>query len=95
MDVNVLLWDPKNDLDAYIAVRKQAWSASGFDILSEEETMLTGEWRAARFWIQAPEEQAFFLITTLGERYLVLSGSGDLKLLDEISRTLRPLATGQ
>lgn len=95
MDVNVLLWDRKNDLDAYIAVRKQAWSASGFDILSEEESTLAGDWRAVRFRIQAPEEQAFFLITTLGERYLVLSGSGDLGLLDEISRTLRLLAAGQ
>jgi hypothetical protein len=91
LSVNVLLWDPKNALDAYIDVRKQAWAASGFEILSEEEWTLAGEWRAFQFRIQTPEDESFFLITTIGERYLVLSGSGDLDLLAEIARTLRPL----
>ncbi|MCP5101652.1 MAG: hypothetical protein GY943_39410 [Chloroflexi bacterium] len=91
MSVGVYLWDPKNDLDAYIATRKQAWSASGFDIVLEKELTLGEDWRAVRFMITTPEELTFFLTTTIGERYLVLSGSGDLDMLMEIAQTLRPL----
>ncbi len=91
MSINVLLRDPKNALDEFIDVRKQAWAASGFEILKEEEWTLAGGWKAFRFLVQSPEEGTFFLMTTLGERYLLLSGSGDLDLLVEIARTLRPL----
>ena len=91
MSINVLLWDPKNALDEYINIRKQAWVVSDFEILLEEELTLAGDWKAFRFLIQTPEEKAFFLITTIGERYLLISGSGDLDLLVEITRTLRPL----
>ena len=35
--------------------------------------------------------QAFFFFTTIGDKYLVLSGEGDLDLLAEIARTVRPL----
>lgn len=91
MSINVLLWDPKNALDEFIDVRKQAWAAPGFEILLEEEWTLAGDWKAFRFLIQTPDEEAFFLITTVGERYLLLSGTGDLDLLVEIARTLRPL----
>lgn len=91
MSINVLLWDPKNALDEFIDVRKQGWVASGFEILLEEEWTLAGDWKAFHFLIQTPEEEASFLITTIGERYLLISGSGDLDVLVEIARTLRPL----
>ena len=34
---------------------------------------------------------AFFLFTTLGDRYLEISGEGDLPLIREVASTLRPL----
>ena len=91
LSINVLLWDPKNALEEFIDVRKQTWADPNSEILLEEEWLLAGDWKAFRFLIQTPEEEAFFLITTIGERYLLLSGSGNLDLLVEIARTLRPL----
>jgi len=91
MSINVLLWDPKNALDEFVEIRKQGWAAPGVEILLEEQWTLAGNWKAFRFLIHTPEQDAFFLITTLGERYLLLSGSGDLDLLVEIARTLRPI----
>lgn len=91
LSITVLLWDPKNALDAFVDVRKEGWASSGFEILSEEERTLTGDWRALQFLIRSPEDESLFLVTTVGERYLVLSGSGDLDLLVEIAGTLRPL----
>ncbi len=93
LSITVLLWDPKNDLDAFIATRKEGWNASGFEILAEQELSLSGNWRAFQFRIQSPEAVTYYLITSVGERYLVLSGSGDIDLLGEIAGTLRPLAT--
>lgn len=91
MSINVLLWDPKNALDEFIDVRKQDWAASNYEILLEEGWTLTGDWDAFRFLLRTPEQDVFYLITTVGERYLLLSGTGDLDLLVEIARTLRPL----
>jgi hypothetical protein len=91
MDVTVYSWDPKNDLDAFVASRQQAWEASGIGVQSQEG------WGEANgpvnILIQVlgadQKETALFLFTTAGDRYLVLSGSGDLKLLEEIFRSLR------
>ena len=89
--ITVYLWDP-NDLDAYVENRKQAWSASGFSILLEEPLVLEGGHPAVRFVVQTAEgEQAFFFFTTVGERYLELSGTGDPALLAEITQTVRVL----
>lgn len=95
MSATVYLWDPTNDLDAFVAVRKQAWSASGTTIVSEEEISLAGDHRAIRFVIQTQVgEQAFIMFTTIGERYLELAGSGDLNLLAEIAGTVRMVGSG-
>ena len=91
MSINVLLWEPTDNLEAYVENRKQGWSASGFEILAEEQKTLYGDWPAASFLVQTPEEETFYLITTIGRRYLVLGGSGDIGLLEEIARTIRPL----
>lgn len=86
------LWDPKKDLEAFINQRRLAWEASGISILSEERLTLAGDRPAAQFLVQAVDgAQAYFLLTTNGENYLVLSGSGDLNQLAEIARTLRPI----
>lgn len=89
LSVTVQLWDPTHDLEAFVAQRKQAWDASGFTILSEETRTLSSGQQAQRFTVQTPEdERAYFLFTTLSDRYLVLSGAGDLELLAEIGTTL-------
>jgi hypothetical protein len=68
-----------------------AWSASGIQILSEEEVTLGGDQRAVVLMVrsEADLEEAFFLATLAGDEYLVLSGSGDLELLKEIALTGR------
>jgi hypothetical protein len=91
MSINVLLWDPKNALDEFVDMRRQGWAASGFEILLEEEWALTGDWKAFHFLVQSPEEESFLLITNICERELLISGNGDLDVLVEIARTLRPL----
>lgn len=91
MSITVLLWDPKNALEEFIDLRKQTWADPNTEILLEEEWTLAGDWKAFRFLIQTPDEEAFFLITTIGERYLLISGTGELDLLAEIASTLRPL----
>jgi len=92
LSVTVQLWDPKNDLEAFINQRKLAWDASGISIISEELLFLVGDRPAAQFTVQGVNgSQAFFLLTTNGEDYLVLSGNGDLDLLAEIAHTVRSI----
>jgi hypothetical protein len=92
LSVTVQLWDPKNDLEAFINQRKLAWDSSGISILSEDRLLLAGDRPAAQFIVQGSDgSQAFFLLTTNGENYLVLSGNGDLNLLAEIAHTVRPI----
>ena len=93
LDIVVLQWDPKNDLNAFVDARKQAWSASGFTLMTEEQITLQDGRPAASFELKTPEgDQAFFFFTSLGDRYLQLSGGGDLALLAQISRTVRLLS---
>lgn len=95
LDIAVLRWNPTNDLNAFVDVRKQAWDASGINIVSEEEMKLAAGHRAIWFVVQGRDgEQAFFFFTTVGERYLQLSGNGDLNLLAQIARTVRLLQSG-
>lgn len=92
LSLTVYHWDPKNDLDAYLQTRmRDAWAASGIQILSEEGLVLKSGQRAVQFIVrnQADGAQAYFLVTLAGDQYLVLSGSGDLVLLEEIALTGR------
>jgi len=92
LDVVVLLWDPKGDLGAFLANHHVAWDTSGINVISEEATTLADGRSAARIVVQGSDgARGFFFFTTLGDRYLQLSGGGDLELLAEISRTVRPL----
>jgi len=85
------LWDPKNDLTAYVAQRMTAWEASGFAITAEAAWTLTDGRPVQSFTVQTPgQPPALFLLTTIGEDYLQLSGEGDLALIEEIFQTLRP-----
>jgi hypothetical protein len=92
MSAVVYLWDPKNDLDAYAGHWRKGWSASGVPILSEAELTLAGGRRAVQFEIEeVGGQQKYVMLTEAGDRYLELSGSGDLSLLAEIAQSLRPV----
>jgi hypothetical protein len=86
-------WEPTNDLAAYVAQRKSAWEASGFQILTEEPLVLELGLSAVKFTVQTPEAQVIFLFTALGDRYLELNGEGDLELVSEIVGRVRPISS--
>ena len=91
----VYLWDPKNDLDAYIDHLRDGWLASGLTILSEEELTLAGDWRAVLMNLGLVEGgKNLILFAEVGDRYLQLSGSDDPGLVAEIIQTLRPIDSG-
>lgn len=92
MDATVWQWDPKKDLEAFVASRQTAWEASGIRVLSEERLYIAAGWPGVAFVIQTPGEQAYFFFTTVGDRYFSLSGSGNLSLLAEIGKTFRPIS---
>ncbi len=94
MDATVQLWDPHNDLEAFIAQRVTAWEASGNVVQAQEEWTLSDGRPARAFIVTATDgSEAYFFFTTIGPDYLVLSGSGDLELLAEIAHAVRPLTT--
>jgi hypothetical protein len=93
LTVMVNQWDPKNDLAAFVDMRKTAWDASGFTIVEEEDMVLDLGLAAKQFVVQTPEgKQALFLFAALGEQYLSISGEGDLALVKEIALRLRPIS---
>jgi hypothetical protein len=88
----VYLWDPKNDLVAYVDHRKFAWESGTQTIESQQESDLAGGRHEIDFIVRGADgARAFFLFTTLGDRYLEVSGEGDLALIREVALTLRPL----
>jgi hypothetical protein len=91
LDVTVQLWDPKGDLKAFLDQRQSAWDGSGISVISQERWNLADGREAAAFVVQGSDgAQGFFFFTTIGDRYLVLSGDGTLALLAEIAHTVRP-----
>jgi hypothetical protein len=92
VSATVYQWDPKNDLAAFIANQKSAWDASGFTILAEEPLTLELGLPATQFTLQTPEATSIFLITAIGDQYLVLSGEGNLELVKEIVQRVRPIS---
>lgn len=92
LSATVYQWDPKNDLAAYVATRKTAWESSGFMILEEEQLVLELGLPAVQFTVQTPEGSVVFLFAALGDRYLELSGEGDLELVKEIVQRVRPVS---
>lgn len=92
VSATIYQWDPKNDLAAFIANQKTAWDASGFTILEEEPLTLELGLPATQFTLQTPEANVVLLITAIGDQYLVLSGEGNLELVKEIVRRVRPIS---
>ncbi|HMB22256.1 MAG TPA: hypothetical protein VKP08_05485, partial [Anaerolineales bacterium] len=91
VSATVYNWDPKNDLAAYVAQRKTAWEASGFTILEEQPRTLELGLSAVQFTVQTPDATSVFLFAAIGDRYLELSGEGDLDLVKEIVQRVRPV----
>jgi hypothetical protein len=91
ISITTYIWDPKNNLEAYVAQRKVAWDASGFAITREEQWQLADGRTAYVFVVNTPEQPTFTLLTTIGEDYLQIGGDGDAALVEEIAHTLRPL----
>jgi hypothetical protein len=96
LDVVVQMWDPKGDLDAFIQQRKLAWDASGTPADPQEEWTLS-DGRAARSFLihGADGSMSYVFVTTLGEKYLTISGYGDLSQLAAIAHTVRPIPSGE
>lgn len=92
VSATIYQWDPKKDLAAYIDHWKTAWEGSGFKILDEKQLTLELGLPATEFTIQTPESTAVFLVTALEDQYLVVSGEGDLDLVREIVRRVRPIS---
>ena len=85
-------WEPKNDLAAFVDVRKTAWESSGFTILDEEPLTLDLGLAAVRFTVQTADGvTVLFQFAAVGDQYLTISGEGDLALVEEIMRYLRPI----
>jgi len=90
LDVTVLRWDPESALDEYIEVRLTAWEASAIAVLSREDlTLSTGQAAVIVLTESIDGNQGFFFLTTLADRYLILSGEGDIDLLAAIAATVR------
>ena len=90
MNIGIQRWDPKGDLDAYVAQRKSAWVASGLTLSAEEEIMLANGNRAMVGVVTEPQEgQGYFLFTVLGEDYLFATGDGDVESLALVARSIR------
>ena len=92
LSATIYQWDPKNDLAAYVEHWKDAWSASGFTILEEQELILELGLPAVMFTVQTPETQTVFLVTALEDQYLVIAGEGNLDLARQIVQRLRPIS---
>jgi hypothetical protein len=92
LSATVYDWEPKNNLAAAVAEWKTSWEASGFMILEEEELVLEQGLPAMQFTVQTPDAVVVHLIVTLGDRYLMLSGEGNLELVKEIVQRVRPIS---
>jgi hypothetical protein len=53
---------------------------------------LTPGHKEMHFIVEGPDkQQTYFLFTVVGEKYLEIAGEGDMALIEEITRTLRPI----
>jgi len=90
LDVTVQLWEPINDLEAFVNQRQGAWEASGSEVVSHETWALSEAVSAEVFVVEGSDGvRGFFFFTVIADKYLVLSGDGDLELLAEIAGTVR------
>ncbi|MCH7663170.1 MAG: hypothetical protein IH859_04785 [Chloroflexi bacterium] len=91
MQIVVSLWEPTDDLDAYVDWQSQVLEDSRNESISMEEiTLSDGESGVMAVYLSADGSKLFFFFwMAIGERYLTITGEGDLELLTEIVSTLR------
>ena len=91
MQIVVYIWEPTNDLDAFVAWQSQSLEGSGNELLSKEEiTLSDGESGVMVLRRSADGSKEFFSFwMAIGERYLSITGEGDLALLTEIVYSVR------
>ncbi|MEX2143629.1 MAG: hypothetical protein WD740_03465 [Anaerolineales bacterium] len=95
LQIAIYQWDPQRDLDARLDMRRDAFINSGNTILEEDELDLGGA-RVVRLKLRLTDgTETLVYLAELGERYLELSGNGDLETLDAAMSTLRIDAPGQ
>ncbi len=92
LSATIYQWDPRNDLPAYIQHMKEAWTASGFTIVEEQDLTLEQGLPAALFTIQTADAQVVYLVTALKDQYLVIAGEGNLDLAKQIVERVRPIS---
>lgn len=93
LNATIYQWDPKNDLAAFVANQKSAWEASGFTIVEEQPRVLELGLQATQLTVQTPDAQVVYLIAALKDQYLVLTGEGNMDLVNEIMSRLRPISS--
>lgn len=89
VQVQVTQWEPL-DLGQYVAMRKAAWAAVPVPIVLEEEWTLAGGVKAVHLSLKSEKGVTFILLALINKRFLTISGEGDLELVAQIARTLRP-----
>ncbi len=89
VNVTVQRWDPKGDLAAFGQHMQEAWNNSGNSVVSQSELSLADGRAAQEYVLHAADGEGYFLLTTLGDNYLVVSGSGNVETLRQIGRSLR------
>lgn len=89
MNVVVQLWDPAGDLEVFTQQRISAWEASDISIVTREALTLPDGRAAQEFVVRSVDSDGYFFFTTLGEQYLVISGSGDMDVIRQVARSVR------
>ena len=79
INIIVQLWDPKRDLPAFIEQQSKVWDVPGREVIFDEAVTLAGGKPAREFVVKTEGQGSYTLFTTLGENYLVVSGTGDLE----------------
>jgi hypothetical protein len=59
--------------------------------LEEQPLTLELGLAATEFTVKTPAANFVYLITAIGDQYLVLSGEGNLELVKEIAQRVRPI----
>lgn len=89
--ITVISGTPAEDLEAYVAQRMATWESFGQTPAAHEEWLLEGDLPAVFFLFEIEDQDFTYLITSLGDQYLVISGSGDLDQMRSIASSLRKI----
>jgi hypothetical protein len=92
LDIRVLQWEPLS-LDAFILHRKTTWDASGMIVRSEEKLTLQSGLPVVEFRVTGTDgDDAYFMVTVIGDLFVTLSGSGDFEIIELVGKSLRPIS---